>query len=135
MKPIDSSNNHAERNLVKSSDDPTEYANALKKVRKHRMRFFSTVLIYIPALIATYLIIPTDRAMGTVFCTWFVLLLATTLLAALCRCPRCGNLFHVNGMALLFLRKCLHCQLHINADKAATASAPEQQEHSDSQRQ
>ena len=34
------------------------------------------------------------------------------------RCPRCGNYFHVNGMMLLYLRRCLHCQLHINADTA-----------------
>jgi hypothetical protein len=35
----------------------------------------------------------------------------------LSKCPRCGNYFHLHGMTLLILRKCLHCQLHINADK------------------
>jgi hypothetical protein len=32
----------------------------------------------------------------------------------LSKCPRCGNYFHLHGMTLLVLRKCLHCQLHIS---------------------
>lgn len=55
--------------------------------------------------------------MLTAFLTWLALLMVTALWAAVCRCPRCGNYFHVNGMTMLFLRRCLHCQLHINADR------------------
>lgn len=126
MKPLTSSNDHAEQNTGNRQEEPVQYSTALKKARRRRMLFFATVLIYIPALVVTNLLVPTDRAMGTVFCIWVVLLLATTFLAALCRCPRCGNLFHVNGMALLFLRKCLHCQLHINADKEVNSAGPKQ---------
>lgn len=82
------------------------------------MYFFATVLMYIPALVITYKISPTNRAMGTVFCIWVVILIISTFMAALCKCPRCGNYFHMNGLTLLFLRKCLHCQLHITADKS-----------------
>ncbi len=135
MKPLTSSNMHADPNNQNNPYDPPTYVTALKKARRRRMIFFATVLIYIPALIVTNLILPTDRAMGTVFCIWVVLLLATTFLAALCRCPRCGNLFHVNGMTLLFLRKCLHCQLHINADKMGITSEPTQQKPPESTRQ
>jgi len=97
--------------------DPLTYMNVLKKTRRRRKYFFATVLIYIPALVVTYQISPTNRAMGTVFCIWVTMLIIFTFLAALSKCPRCGNYFHVNGMTLLFLRKCLHCQLHINTDK------------------
>jgi len=119
MQQPASSHNCSDKNTVNKPDDPTVYSAALKKARIRRMFFFATVLIYIPALVTTYLILPTDRAMGTVFCIWVIALLVTTFWAALCRCPRCGNLFHVNGMTLLFLRKCLHCQLPINADKTS----------------
>src|SRR6185369_4231498 len=97
--------------------DPAMYMKVLKKTRSRRKFFFGTVLVYIPALLITYQISPTNRAMGTVFGIWLVILIISTFLAALSKCPRCGNYFHMHGMTLLILRKCLHCQLHINADK------------------
>jgi hypothetical protein len=42
------------------------------------------------------------------------LLIFVTFQVALSKCPRCGNYFHMHGMSLLILRKCLHCQLHIS---------------------
>lgn len=100
-----------------SSVDPVSYMSVLNKTRRRRKLFFGTLLIYIPALLVTYEISPTNRAMGTVFGVWVVILTIVTFLAALSRCPRCGNYFHLHGMTLLFLRKCLHCQLRINDDK------------------
>jgi len=97
--------------------DPVAYMNVLKRTRRRRKYFFGTVLLYIPALLITYRISPTNRAMGTVFGIWVVVLIIVTFLAASSKCPRCGNYFHMHGMTLLFLRKCLHCQLHISSDK------------------
>ncbi len=98
--------------------DPVAYMKVMRTTRRRRTYFFATVLLYIPALVITYLISPTNRAMGTVFVIWVAALIIVTFLAALSKCPRCGNYFHMHGMTLLFLRKCLHCQLHINADKS-----------------
>jgi hypothetical protein len=100
-----------------SPADQATYVNVLKKTRRRRKYFFGTVLIYIPAVLITYKISPTNMAMGTLFVIWFVILIIVTFLVALSRCPRCGNYFHVHGMTLLPLRKCLHCQLHITTDK------------------
>jgi len=86
----------------------------MKQTRRRRKYFFSTVLLYIPAILIAYEISPTNRTMGTLFALWVVLLIIVTFLVALCKCPRCGNYFHLHGMTLLVLRKCLHCQLHIN---------------------
>jgi hypothetical protein len=97
--------------------DPVIYINILKQTRRRRKYFFGTVLIYIPALLITYKFSPTNRAMGTVFGVWVVILIIVTFLVALSKCPRCGNYFHLHGMTLLILRKCLHCQLHISTDK------------------
>ena len=93
--------------------DPVMYMNVMKQTRRRRKYFFSTVLLYIPALLITYEISPTNRAMGTLFVLWVVVLIIVTFLVALSKCPRCGNYFHLHGMTLLILRKCLHCQLHI----------------------
>lgn len=97
--------------------DPLTYMNVLKRTRRNRIYFFVTVLMYIPALYITHQISPTNRAMGTLFAIWVLLLIIVTFLVATSRCPRCGNYFHVHGMTLLILRKCLHCQLHISSDK------------------
>jgi hypothetical protein len=96
--------------------DPVAYMNVMKKTRLRRKLFFGTVLIYVPAIWITYKISPSNRALGTVFGIWFVFLVLFTFLAALSKCPRCGNYFHMHGMTLLILRKCLHCQLHISSD-------------------
>ena len=97
--------------------DREAYGAALRLIRRRRKYLFATILGYIPALVVTYRISPSDRSMGTVFGIWVVLLIVTMLLSAVARCPRCGNYFHVNGMMLFYLRRCLHCQLHINADR------------------
>ena len=99
--------------------DPLLYKIILQKIRKRRKYFFATLLMYIPALLIIYKISPTNSAMGTLFGIWAVMLVIFTFMVALCKCPRCGNYFHLQGMTLLVLRKCLHCQLHINNDKTS----------------
>lgn len=105
-----------EETLESLSIDESAYRSVMKKTRSRRKLFFATVLAYLPAIISTHAISPTNRAMGTVFLIWVVMLLTSTLLVALCKCPRCGNYFHLNGMTLLVLRRCLHCQLHISSN-------------------
>lgn len=97
-----------------SQVDQVAYTRIMKSTRKRRKFFFATVLVYIPALLITHRISPTNSAMGTLFGIWVIVLIMATFLVALSRCPRCGNYFHLHGMTLLVLRKCLHCQLHIN---------------------
>jgi hypothetical protein len=100
------------------SSDTSTFGPKLGLIRRRRKYFFGTILAYVPTLVIVHSISPTDRAMGIVFGVWFVLLIITAFLSAVVACPRCGNYFHVNGMVILYLRKCLHCQLHINADKS-----------------
>jgi len=93
--------------------DPVTYMGVMNQTRRRRKYFFCTVLMYIPAVFITYEISPTNRAMGTLFVLWVIVLIIVTFLVAVSKCPRCGNYFHLQGMTLLILRKCLHCQLHI----------------------
>lgn len=97
--------------------DVVDYGPALSQIRRRRRIFFGVVLIYVPAVWVIHGISPTNKTMFTTIGIWVVLLLITCLMSAAARCPRCGNYFHVHGMSMLYLRRCLHCQLHINADK------------------
>jgi len=90
---------------------------ALRIIRRRRWYLWIVILAYLPAMWATLKLMPLHKVLGTVFLAWFVLLFIAVLVSAIVRCPRCGNYFHMNGMTLLYLRKCLHCQLHINADR------------------
>ena len=95
----------------------TALGHPLTVIRKRRMLLFLTVSLYIPLLFAVYAIWPSNKAMGIYFIIWLVFLIFFTFHSALLRCPGCGNYFHMHGMTLLYLRKCLHCQIHINSDK------------------
>jgi hypothetical protein len=103
--------------------DAAALGPALSLIRRRRRYFFGTVLLYMPAMWLIHSISPTNRTMGTALGIWVVVLFVTTFRSAVTRCPRCGNYFHVHGMTLLYLRKCLHCQLHITADRKSPPSA------------
>jgi len=93
------------------------YGSALSLIRRRRRYFFGTILIYMPAMWAVQKISPKYSSIAIAIGVWIVVLFVATLMSAITRCPRCGNYFHLHGMTLLYLRKCLHCQLHINADR------------------
>ncbi len=101
-----------EQNL---KEDPVSWGEGLALLRRRRKYFLGVLIIYLPAMWTVQYLVPgwSYKAIGI----WIVLLFAVMMVSAVARCPRCGNYFHLNGMTLLYLRKCLHCQLHINADK------------------
>ena len=100
--------------------DPAAYRPAMDKIRRRRKYFFGLILIYMPAMWLCIQMKLTTDAILTIIAIWSVLVFIAALMAAVTYCPRCGNYFHVHGMTLMFLRKCLHCQLHINADRKKT---------------
>lgn len=99
--------------------DPASFGPAMDIVRKRRKIFFFTVLAYMPLMGVVHKFSPNFRSMVIAFAIWVVVLFITALYSALAKCPRCGNYFHMHGMSLLYLRRCLHCQLHITADRSA----------------
>jgi magnesium-transporting ATPase (P-type) len=98
--------------------DQDAFQAGMRIIRMRRMYFFATVIAYMPLMWAVNKISPTFRSMAVTFVVWVVVLFITALYSAVARCPRCGNYFHMHGMSLLYLRRCLHCQLHVTADKA-----------------
>lgn len=102
-----------------SSDDECQTIDnatlrkGLKTVRRRRWYLWTIILAYMPlmGMAMSY------KAVSEAFIAWFVVMFAIAFYAAIVRCPRCGNYFHLNGLTLLYVRKCLHCQLHVVADK------------------
>jgi hypothetical protein len=95
--------------------DPIAFQRGMALVRRRRKYFFATIIGYMPLMWLANKISPTFRSMAIAFGIWVVILFVTALLSALARCPRCGNYFHMHGMSLMYLRRCLHCQLSIKS--------------------
>ena len=91
--------------------------SGLKKIRLRRWCFWWIILLYMPLMATAMKLLPSIKEVMYVFLLWFFVMFAIALVAAVARCPVCGNYFHLQGTTLLYLRRCLHCQLHICADK------------------
>ena len=97
--------------------DPAVIARGLAAVRKRRWCLWTVLVVYLPTMYLTQKITHSFSGSMPVFFAWFAVLLCVMFYSATARCPRCRNYYHMQGMALLNLRKCLHCQLPLNADK------------------
>lgn len=103
-------------------EDPASISRGLAKVRRRRWMLWSVIIIYLPTMWVTQKITRSFNGSMPVFFIWFLVLLAVMSFSAVARCPRCRNYFHVNGITLLYLRRCLHCQLSLTADKKVVAA-------------
>jgi hypothetical protein len=97
--------------------DPAIIAAGLRILRKRRWFLWSLIIVYMPAVWTSLALTRSDRATAVVFGVWLVFLIVAVFFVTTARCPRCGNLFHMHGITPLYLRRCLHCQLHISEDK------------------
>ncbi len=96
---------------------PAEYAPKLKKIRQRRIFLWVVIAAYLPAMMVA-LESPNYKTWASVvFGCWLVLLIIAVAFACVIRCPRCGECFHTHGPTFLPFRRCLHCALHVNADK------------------
>ena len=96
---------------------PNDFAPGLKIIRRRRWYLWGLIALYLPLMLPLLDHGAALRTLAIVFLLWFVTVFSFALYAAVARCPRCGNYFHMHGMTLLYLRKCLHCHLHLTADK------------------
>lgn len=99
-------------------EDPAHLAAGLAKIRKRRWFLWLVIIIYLPAMWIALQFTHSVSGTAPVFAIWFILLVIAAGLSAAARCPRCGNYYHMHGLTLLYLRRCLHCGLHVSADRA-----------------
>ncbi len=104
--------------------DQNNYHDGLKKVRSRRRWLWLVIGVYLPAMMWA-LDSPDYKTRAiAVFFTWLIALIIAVGFACLVRCPRCGEYFHTHGPTFLPFRRCLHCALHVNADKRAPEAPP-----------
>lgn len=106
------------------SMDPSEYETGLKKVRKRRYFLWLVILAYLPSMMVALDATGHRIWVAITFSSWLVLLIIAVAMACLVRCPRCGECFHTHGPTFLPFRRCLHCALHVKADKRAPEEEP-----------
>jgi len=98
-------------------EDPSVIAAGLSRIRRRRWLLWTLLILYLPSMSIAQRIAGSFQGALPVFFLWCLLLLVFMGISAVAKCPRCGNYFHVHGITLLYLRRCLHCQLHLKADK------------------
>ena len=98
-------------------EDNSDIGAGLRILRRKRWVLWSVTLAYLPQMWITHKMTHSRVALGVVFSIWFAFLCYAVIPVAFAICPRCGNFFHMKGIMPLYLRKCLHCGLHICADK------------------
>lgn len=89
----------------------------LAKIRRRRWFLWVVLIVYLPTMWTTQQITHSFQACMPVFFVWLAFLIIAAAVSATAKCPRCCNYYHMHGMALLYLRKCLHCQLPLTADR------------------
>jgi hypothetical protein len=89
----------------------------LIKVRSRRWIMWGIIMAYVPGLLIVLEIQATSRVMSWLFGFWVLLLCIVVGMATVVTCPRCNKPFHTNGPTFLPVRCCVHCGLHLKADK------------------
>lgn len=97
--------------------DPQSYRAGLKKVRRRRWFLWGVILAYVPAMMIAFESSNANRSAVITFVTWLIFLCIAVGFACVVRCPRCGGSFHTHGPTFIPFRRCVHCCLHVNADK------------------
>lgn len=97
--------------------DPAALRQGLSKVRKSRWLLWTTILIYVPGLLIALQLQFSSGAMTRLFGLWVFVLCLVVGMATVVKCPRCLKTFHTNGPTFLPVRRCVHCGLHVTADK------------------
>lgn len=97
--------------------DQQELSAGLKKIRQRRWMLWLAIMIYVPAMMISLQTAGGWNTVVKVFIVWLILLCVVVGMAVVIRCPDCGNCFHTHGPTFFPVRRCVHCGLHVQADK------------------
>lgn len=97
--------------------DPAMFTVKMRSLRRRRWFLWGLVLIYLPAIYLALQLSGSDRVAGIVFVVWILLVCVAVGLAAFAICPRCAKTFHMHGFVPVYLRRCVHCGLHVSSNQ------------------
>lgn len=93
------------------------FQKRMRRLRWSRWWLWSLLLGYVPMIWVSLEVTGSDQATFKVFAVWVITLFLSVLKLSLVRCPRCHEYFHLQGFIPLYLRRCLHCGLHVTASR------------------
>lgn len=99
------------------TSDESGISSGLRRIRRRRIYLWLVSLAYVPIMLTTLELTHSNHVLAVVFVIWLIFLCRAVLPVAFVLCPRCGNRFHMKGFFPSYRRRCLHCGLHITADK------------------
>lgn len=97
------------------TNDPGDFSVKMRQLRRRRGLLWGLVIAYLPAIYLALELSGSDRVAAMVFGVWILLVGVAVGLAAFAPCPRCGKPFHMHGFVPVYLRRCVHCELHVSA--------------------
>jgi len=90
-----------------------ETTTQLRLIRRKRWQLWLVFISYLPAIgIALSMTEGNTWPAITAGC-WVVAAGVAGVRVSLSRCPRCGNLFHMQGVSTSWGRSCRHCKLSL----------------------
>lgn len=101
--------------LPSTSEPQTEFIRSMRTLRRRRWFLWGLIIAYLPAISLALELSGSDRITAMVFGVWILLVCVAVGLAAFAPCPRCGKPFHMHGFVPVYLRRCVHCELHVTA--------------------
>ena len=116
-----------------STIETVDIMAGLKKVRSRRWLLWGVILTYMPGMLVALELQAPSRVMAWLFGLWVLLLCVVVALATVVKCPRCAKPYHTNGPTFLPVRRCVHCGLHLNADKKLRVTADPRRSSTDGQ--
>ncbi len=96
---------------------PPEFEKALAGIRKRRMFLWTVFLTYLPAIWFALRLGEGDSMAIVVAVLWLLMAATAGGMVGLSRCPACGGLFHMKGIATTWGSKCVHCKQSLSAKK------------------
>ncbi len=102
-------------------NDPVAFTGRMQSLRRRRWFLWGLILAYLPAIYLALNLSGSDRVAGMVFVVWILLVCVAVGLAAFAPCPRCGKPFHMHGFFPTYMRRCVHCGLHITASQPGSS--------------
>lgn len=92
-----------------------DFSLKMRTLRRRRWFLWGLIIAYLPAIYLALELSGSDRVAAIVFGIWILLVCVAVGLAAFAPCPRCGKPFHMHGFVPVYLRRCVHCELHVTA--------------------
>ncbi|MDY0189862.1 MAG: hypothetical protein RBR22_03930 [Desulfuromonas sp.] len=85
----------------------------LKNIKSKRLQLWCVFISYLPAIGLTLSLSSDNTGPAIVAGLWIIAAGVAGVRVSMCRCPQCGNLFHMRGISTSWGRSCRHCNLSL----------------------